>query len=897
MSEALANAYGGIAVRPMSTPKRPKNLAMSPAGPRANVEIASFIFPDMRALCSIGINLYADLSYAEIKISGYEIYMVEQWVAERNLSSIITSYTGNSQDVVNAVQVILPKDPKLWPGQFKQYHEQLMSFSQPVLIADGYLFLTNLSTLPSSLNIYHIESGDLRSVWKDFKINFDLKNLRCTGRSGALLSEPSNAALEKFSQIYRVPMNTGNDYSNGNINSSEGPNDTNTNINTSANTVGGSPKGISSFDAVGSNALTNNNNNNNNTNINTNTNDPSLPSKRSQYPSSTSNKSQNYNTKDRLKVIGMIELVQTSLFYFNIYNNRRDGLLCNLTKRAVDRWWDEYGRLYLGIDKPKNESSIGPTTVASLLSLVLSCYFKLILEDCVSARDPFDTDEFFAGISNFQRKYGLARDTRVYLDHLTLEKLFKVASKPTNEVSKFRKLLKCRMQDIKGRNNPIHLAKHILTTDLDTLVGYFHDGGSFGLIWGCKARYKRITGVSGYEEKQQDFRSFNFSRGNPRNCLLQQEERMRLIAESASMTAQDSSAGNVCRGAAFVRDDYFGPGVSSTANSVDTSRYGNDNMGSTGGYSLTVEYGENGSRLFGSDESISSMVCNYDRAAFLDNADINKRYFREFYRRNSFPCINDGTKVDLSEDLEDEVDYETTLYRCNSQSQVSNALERWELPFDPSVVKIARDLRRIEVAADIEKRIQEMRESKLTTGEAFLDRQRAREDFAKITQQLLVDHDKYAEDSEEFREDTNVLENKQELLLTEMKEINSLTSKLKYDVKILDMRMRDVEESVKQFDAKLKNIDRAVIVQDSDILHALNSVTNKIEFDERIRNLVKLEDTYYKGICLKILDTGFFKDLKSDIRRWFDYLFYGLSKRTATYSSVQPKDTPSEFSI
>ena len=892
MSEALANAYGGIAVRPMSTPKRPKILAMPSTGPRANVEIASFIFPDMRALCSIGINLYVDLSYAEIKISGYEIYIVEQWVAERNLSSIITSYTGNSQDVVSAIQVILPKDPKLWPGQFKQYHEQLMSFSQPVLIADGYLFLTNLSTLPSSLNIYHIESGDLRSVWKDFKINFDLKNLRCTGRSGALLSEPSNAALEKFSQIYRVPMNSGNDdYSNSNTNSTGGSNDTNnntTNINTT--TTAGSPKGINnksggSFDGMGPVAVTNNNS--------TITNDPSLQSKRSQYPPSMNNKSQNYNTKDRLKVIGMIELVQTSLFYFNIYNSRRDGLLCNLTKRAVDRWWDEYGRLYLGIDKPKNESSIGPTTVASLLSLVLSCYFKLILEDCVSARDPFDTDEFFAGISNFQRKYGLARDTKVYLDHLTLEKLFKVASKPTNEVSKFRKLLKCRMQDIKGRNNPIHLAKHILTTDLDTLVGYFHDGGSFGLIWGCKARYKRITGVSGYEEKQQDFRSFNFSRGSPRNCLLQQEERMRLIAESSAMTAQDSS-----RGAALVTGNLFGPGVSSGANSVDTSRYnGNGNMGSAGSYSLNVDYGEDGSRLFGSNESISSMVCNYDRAAFLDNADINKRYFREFYRRNSFPCINDHTKVDLSKDLDDEVDYETTLYRCNSQSQVSNALERWELPFDPSVVKIARELRRIEVAADIEKRIQEMRESKLTTGEAFLDRQRARENFAKITQQLLVEHDRYAEDSEEFREDTNVLENKQELLLTEMKEINSLTSKLKYDVKILDMRMRDVEESVKQFDAKLKNIDRAVIVQDSDILRALNSVTDKIEFDERIRNLVKLEDTYYKGICLKILDTGFFKDLKSDIRRWFDYLFYGLSKRTATYSSVQPKDTPSEFGI
>ncbi|CAI4292355.1 AKR_collapsed_G0005720.mRNA.1.CDS.1 [Saccharomyces cerevisiae] len=48
------------------------------------------------------------------------------------------------------------------------------------------------------------------------------------------------------------------------------------------------------------------------------------------------------------------------------------------------------------------------------------------------------------------------------------------------------------------------------------------------------------------------------------------------------------------------------------------------------------------------------------------------------------------------------------------------------------------------------------------------------------------------------------IDNKQQLLLHEMQELNSLSSRLKSDMRILEVRVRDIESSVAQFDSKLE---------------------------------------------------------------------------------------------
>ncbi|CAI4292273.1 AKR_collapsed_G0005710.mRNA.1.CDS.1 [Saccharomyces cerevisiae] len=78
-------------------------------------------------------------------------------------------------------------------------------------------------------------------------------------------------------------------------------------------------------------------------------------------------------------VVEMVTLIQISLSYFNLLskNYQTDGLLCEDTKRARDEWWETYGKLYLGTEKPRNECTLGPTTVAGLISLILCCYFQV----------------------------------------------------------------------------------------------------------------------------------------------------------------------------------------------------------------------------------------------------------------------------------------------------------------------------------------------------------------------------------------------------------------------------------------------------------------------------------------------------------------------------------------
>ena len=149
--------------------------------------LTSFVFPDLRALYTLKLHEIPSLAFCEVTLFGFEVYMVEQWVLERKHSTIITSYTGNTQDIVHAVKFALPESPQFWPLQFRKYYDELIQFSAPKLTEDGTLFVSTSSQIPSALNLLHLECGDLRKIWDVFKVNVDLKRLHCGGRSALLL--------------------------------------------------------------------------------------------------------------------------------------------------------------------------------------------------------------------------------------------------------------------------------------------------------------------------------------------------------------------------------------------------------------------------------------------------------------------------------------------------------------------------------------------------------------------------------------------------------------------------------------------------------------------------------------------------------------------------------------
>ncbi|CAB4256851.1 uncharacterized protein KABA2_12S00594 [Maudiozyma barnettii] len=853
MSQAIANAYG-YNPSPQRVPAHNRNSILDSAKRMAEIQVSSFIFCDLKALYDLGLPSYIDLTYTELDVVGYELYLVEQWIAERRLSSTITSFTGNTQDVIRAVQVLLPTDPSLWPGQFKQYHQELLSFSQPKKLGDGSssMFITNLTTIPSSLNILHVETGDIRSVWPNFKINFNLKLLHCAGRSSLLLSYPAKSAVQKFLQLYKFQTKA-----------KENSNNSNNNHNNKSNNDG----------------TTNNNTSTSNKDINA----QILASQPDNYQYNTApargvtiqNNEAIAITQESYEVVYMVDLIHISLVYFNFYSGNIDGLICKGTTFSIEKWWLHYGKQYLGIERPKNEPALGPTSVAGILSLVLSCYFKLVLEDCMNSKDPFDKEEFGNAVRLFQRKYNLAGNPVVTgkLDVVTVEKLFEVTQKYSHhDIIKFKKIVKSRVQDLTGKGNPITLSNEILTTELDSLVSNIH-GGTLGLLWKGKGKSKTVML---FDNHMSNFYNFKFEKGNPKKQLMIQSElKKKQIEEDIQRKLKKKKSRTSKK---FDINDF----VESRELPIDMEE--TDGMEST---SSSSEY----------NHTVSSMFCNYDKSKYANNLDLNKLHFDEYNRRNSFPRVNDLMHEDLFQDLNGVISKARKLYRSSSYSDVSKAVERWDLPFDASVVKVARNLRLIETRLATKQRIDEMQESIFAPHSDDFDDHEAEEKFKNLKEQLQLNHDKYASHSIKFERNASMLENKQNLLYTEINEINSLTSKLKYDVRLLEFRMRDVEDSIKQFDSRLANVKRALVEQNSDVATALKCVSDETKFDCCLENMKNNKGECYKGICIKVMDAGLFAELKKDIMGWVNYLFSNFTTHSEDYKNIQAKNTATDFPI
>lgn len=729
------------------------------------IPYSKFVFPDTRAIYHLNeLESLHDVVYNEVTIHGFEIYLVENWVAQRKLSSIITSLTGNTQDTIRGVEMILPSDYKKWPPILQKYYLELSTFAQPKYNERTHstLFITNLATIPLSLHILHIENGDLKSVWANFRVNFNLKALNCLGRSSNLLMEPSTACLEKFNHLFK-------------------------------------------FSSYHDNKKV-----------------VAIPS--DQY---------NYNI-----IIDIVQIVQIALHYYNRYNQKRDGLLCDYTKAAINNWWIDYGKLYFGMEKPKNESVLDPTTFSAIVSLTLAVYYKLTLENCMNTKHPFhNTDDFFLAIALFQRKVNCGqRDKKVYLDHMTLEKLFEATAKfnTNKDLLHLKRKVKSKMQDLTGKSNTARLSHEILATDLESLIANLHDGDNdLAYLWRPTHNNKFIS----LSANARDFTRFNFHHGDTDKALQSRTE----ILDKSRMTK-------------FVEPS--------------RKKKANFNMNNFVENKFTHEaLNKPGLNLSTSFMSISSMFPMYDNPTAMFDDRNNQQYQREYFRRDSLPFINDGTR-----DIDDYTQNEVSIHRSNSQSNIAESLERWDLPFDASTVKIARDLKRI----DIKLSKQERSENKELACSEEMACDPSYIQYRKLSQDLQNEFDKYKENSNYFKDKSSMFSNKQELVDNDIAEINSLSAKLNYDVRILELRVRDVEDSIMQFESKLCQVKKSlVVIEDEEFNEALTAIDDKPKFNACIKRLVEVESkaACHNSIYTTLLKRSFFVEFKKDIMAWVHYFF------------------------
>ncbi|KAK9456158.1 hypothetical protein V1511DRAFT_261076 [Dipodascopsis uninucleata] len=165
-----------------------------------------FLVPDRSCIDFLAKDKSVNVDSKFLKITGYEVYIVEQWACARRLVTAIVSYTGNPEHVVAVAEVRVPKRPELRSQKVQHFYEQLANIRTRPKDCDklGQLFVTNLSSFPSNLTLIAVPDGDVAGHRGDFILNEDLRRLGCGGRSGITLNKPTDASIDKFQQIFRI---------------------------------------------------------------------------------------------------------------------------------------------------------------------------------------------------------------------------------------------------------------------------------------------------------------------------------------------------------------------------------------------------------------------------------------------------------------------------------------------------------------------------------------------------------------------------------------------------------------------------------------------------------------------------------------------------------------------
>ena len=128
-------------------------------------------------------------------------------------------------------------------------------------------------------------------------------------------------------------------------------------------------------------------------------------------------------------VIELVKLCQLALVMFTkLAPEYADGLLCDVTERAINDWWTKIGTDYFNIEP--SDGILGPTTVAALLGMLLGARNRLNAYGAPVGKDVFDLKATKRGIAYFQKSQKILKTRR--LDRQTLSRLHRATSKAAN---------------------------------------------------------------------------------------------------------------------------------------------------------------------------------------------------------------------------------------------------------------------------------------------------------------------------------------------------------------------------------------------------------------------------------------------------------------------------------
>lgn len=352
------------------------------------------------------------------KLEGYELYVVEQWVCSRTHPTFtICTYTGDSSHVILVNVLAIPLDQSLWSKRLKIYLDAVsQSYAREKETPLGMMLVTNLSGLPSALNVVAVPGGDVKRHREDFIVNENLKRMGCAGRAALSLQYPQTSTINKFHQMYK-----------------------------------------------------------------------------------TSEKIPVYSS-----VMEIVRFCQLALvLYGKLESAYSDGLLCDITEKAIGEWWNEIGIDFHNVEP--SDGILGPTTVAALIGLMIGAYNRLKETGAPVGKDPMDLSSMKRAIYHFQKVNKIDKTRR--LDRATLDRLHRVTAKNAEDDGLgVTRALKSTVAGLSGKGGEM-LARgfgggrekagisEVETLDIERLAQLV-TGKSMKWLWQGKETKSSVNGIS-----------------------------------------------------------------------------------------------------------------------------------------------------------------------------------------------------------------------------------------------------------------------------------------------------------------------------------------------------------------------------------------------------------------
>ncbi|CAG8472679.1 9094_t:CDS:10, partial [Scutellospora calospora] len=166
-----------------------------------------FVFSERETLITLAKKCDAQVIIYEETLEGYQLYIVEQWVCDRKPYNTVTVFTGDPTHKIKVCVILIEEEKfQIYPREieilFSSLEEDMTRLKDTKL---GTIFVTNLSTFPSSLSTILVTEGDYNAHYPQFRLNLNLRRIGCSGKTALSLKPQTEVQKQKFFQLYSVP--------------------------------------------------------------------------------------------------------------------------------------------------------------------------------------------------------------------------------------------------------------------------------------------------------------------------------------------------------------------------------------------------------------------------------------------------------------------------------------------------------------------------------------------------------------------------------------------------------------------------------------------------------------------------------------------------------------------